>query len=75
MKKVGSNGVVTVKVSGDLALRKLAHAIYKDIFHKQKLKISSQKFYCFYLFGSKHTLWVHTVLRSTHNVWDKKEEK
>ena len=61
MKKVGSNGVVTVKVSGDLALRKLAHAIYKDIFHKQKLKISSQKIYLFFLF-----IWLKTYIVGTH---------
>ena len=40
------------------SFRKLAHAIYKDIFQKQQLKISLEFFFYFFLYiGSKYTLW------------------
>ena len=41
------------------ALRKIAHAIYRDFLKLQKMKIFSRFFFYFSYFCSKHRLWVH----------------
>ena len=75
LKKVLASTLSVKVMVGNKQLRKLAHAIYRDLFQLHKLKISLEKLKIL-IFCPKHRLWGDAVLRSTHNLcFGSKERK